>query len=274
MLRGQPAIVRMWGLARPKFRVPGADVAGVIEAVGSRVRKFKAGDAVFGDLADNGWGGFAEYVCAPETTLAKKPDALSFADAAAFPQAGALALQAIKDRAQVTRGQTVLINGAGGGVGTLGIQMAKAYGATVTAVDSALKLDKLRSIGADFVIDFTKEDFTKNGEQYDVIIDVVSNRSLFDYKESLTQQGIFIMLGGTMSSIFQAVLFGSMITGKKKFGLLPYKPNKDLDVMAQLRLEKKVVPVIDKSFPLIDIAEAFRHFGSGNFVGKVIITPL
>jgi NADPH:quinone reductase-like Zn-dependent oxidoreductase len=271
MLRGQPFIVRRWGLTRPRFTTPGADIAGVVEAVGSGVTKFKVGDAVFGDLAER-WGGFAEYVKAPETALAKKPDELSFTHAAAFPQAGALALQAIKDRAQVKPGQKVLINGAGGGVGTLAIQMAKSYGATVTAVDSAPKLDKLRSIGADFVIDYAREDFIKNGQHYDVIIDVVSNRPVFAYKGSLTTHGLFIMLGGTMSSIFQAMLFGRMISGDKKLGILGYQPNKDLDVMASLCLDGKVVPLIDKSFPLSDVAGAFRHFGTGNFVGKVIIT--
>jgi NADPH:quinone reductase-like Zn-dependent oxidoreductase len=274
MIRGKPYIIRIWGLTKPKFKIPGADFAGVIEAIGKSVTKFKPGDEVLGDLCASGWGAYAEYVCAPENTLSIKPSSISFQDAAAFPQAGVMALQGIRDMAQTKHGDKVLINGAGGGVGTIAIQLAKMYGAEVTAVDSASKLEMLRSIGADHLIDYTKKDFTKQGKQYDTILDMVANRSILEYKRTLNPTGKFIMVGGTGSSIIQAMTLGPLLSanGKKTLGILAHEPNKNVNDLTKLCEEGKIKPVIDRNYPLDEIAEAFRYYGSGNVKGKIIFT--
>ncbi len=275
LLRGKPYLFRLlFGIFRPKNKILGADVAGVVEAVGNNVKQFKPGDEVFGDLCACGWGGFAEFTCAHENSLALKPVGMTFEQAAAVPQAAVMAIQGIRDYGKVQPGQKVLINGAGGGVGTFAVQMAKWFGAEVTGVDSGHKLGMLRSIGADHVIDYTEEDFTKNGQQYDLVIDVVANRSIFSYKRTLKPDGIFIMVGGTVASILQVILLGPLIllTGSKKMGILVHKPNKDLADIKALFETGKVVPVIDKRFPLGEAAEALRHLGEGHVQGKVVIT--
>ena len=273
MIKGEPFIVRLWGLTKPRHTIPGADIAGTVEAVGGHVTKFKPGDHVFGDLAECGWGGFAEYVCADEKALGIKPASMTFEQAACIPQAGMMALQSVRDKGQLKTGQRLLINGAGGGVGTFGLQIAKSMGAEVTCVDSAGKLEMLRSLGADHVVDYEAEDFTKNGKSYDLIIDVVANRSLSAYKRSLTPQGTFLMIGGTMSSIFQAMLFSRWISEKngRHLGMLAYQPNKDLDDFTQLFEAGKVVPVIDCCFRLTDTRDAFKYYAKGLVKGKVVI---
>jgi NADPH:quinone reductase-like Zn-dependent oxidoreductase len=274
LLRGKPFVFRLWGLLKPKYQIPGADIAGLVEAVGKDVKQFQPGDEVFGDLCGCGWGGFAEYVCAQENALALKPASMTFEQAAAIPQAAVMALQGIRDKGEVQPGQKVLINGAGGGVGTFAVQIARYFGAEVTGVDSTAKLDMMRSIGADHVIDYTQEDFTQNGQRYDLIIDVVANRSIFDYKRVLSPRGIFIMVGGTVAAIFQAMFLGPLIskTGSKKLGILVHKPNKDLAFLKELFEDDKVKPVIDRCYPLSEVAEAFRYFGKGHTRGKVVIT--
>lgn len=275
LLRGKPFVVRaMYGAFRkPKFQILGADIAGVVSAVGKDVKKLKTGDAVFGDLCADGWSGFAEFVCVPENVLTKKPKYLSFEQAASIPQAGVMALQSLFDKEAVKPGMKILINGAGGGVGTFAIQIAKYLEAEVTAVDNAMKLDLMKSLGADFVIDYMKEDFTNTGIHYDLIIDVVANRSILNYKRSLNKNGRFIMIGGTSSTILQTIFLGSLISlfGSKKLGILAHEPNKNLDKILKLIDSKKVRPIIDSVFPLEKVPEAFDHFGSGKVKGKIII---
>jgi len=278
LVKGKPFVNRlMTGLLKPKINIFGADIAGRIEAVGKNVKQFKPGDEVFGDLSPCGWGGFAEYVCARENVLALKPASMTFEEAAAVPQAGLLALQGLRDKVQIQKGQKVLINGAGGSAGTFAVQIAKLFGAEVTGVDSTSKLDMLRSIGADQVIDYTQEDFTKNEQVYDLILDVVTYRSIFDYKRALSPKGIYVMLGGgSWARVIQTMFLGPLIsmTGSKKMHVLMYKPNKkeDVDFMKELLEAGKVKPVIDRRYPLSEVAEAFRYLGEGHFRGKVVIT--
>lgn len=277
LLRGEPFLVRLMagGLRKPKNTILGADVAGRVEAVGSNVTKFRPGDEVFGDISGSGWGGFAEYVCAPETTLAPKPANLSFEEAAAVPMAAVTALQGLRDEGQIQPGQKVLINGASGGVGTFAVQIAKSFGADVTAVCSTTKMDMARSLGADHVIDYTQEDFTQNGRRYDLILAVNGYHPLSAYKRTLSPTGIYVMAGGSMAQIFQALLLGPWIsmTGSKKMRALTAKPNaKDLAFLKELLEADKVVPVIDRRYPLSEVPEAIRYLEEGHARGKVIIT--
>ena len=277
LLRGTPFVNRlMFGILKPKTGILGCDIAGQVEAVGRNVKQFQPGDEVFGDISGCGWGGFAEYVCARENVLVLKLASMTFEEAAAVPQAAVLALQGLRDKGHIQPGQKVLINGAGGGAGTFGVQIAKSFGAEVTGVDSTSKLDMLRSIGADQVIDYTQEDFTKSGQVYDLILDVVTYRSIFDYKRALSPKGIYVMLGGgSWARVFQTMFLGPLIsmTGGKKMGLLMHKPNrKDLNYMNDLFEAGKVAPVIDRRYPLSEVAEALRYFGEGHVKGKVIIT--
>ena len=276
LLRGKPFLNRpMFGLLKPKYKILGCDIAGRVEAVGRNVKQFRLGDEVFGDISGCGWGGFAEYVCARENALTLKPAGMTFEEAAAVPQAAVLALQGLRDKGQIQPGQKVLINGAGGGVGTFAVQIAKSFGAEVTGVDSTGKLDMLRSICADHVIDYTQEDFTKNGQRYDLILDVVTYRSIFDYKRVLNSNGIYIMLGGgSWARVFQTMFLGLLISmiGSNKMGILLLKPNKGLDYIKELFEAGKVVSVIDRRYPLIEVPEALRYFGEGHVKGKVVIT--
>jgi len=276
ILMGTPFVNRlMVGLLKPtKIKILGCDIAGRIEAIGRNVMQFQPGDEVFGDLSGAGWGGFAEYVCAPEKALAQKPTSLTFEQAAAVPQAALLALQGLRDKGQIRRGQKVLINGASGGVGSFAVQIAKSFGAEVTGVCSTNKLEFVRSMGADHVIDYTQEDFTKNGLRYELILDVKGYHSIFDYQRALSPKGIYVMVGGASALIFQVMFLGSLIsmTRGKKMGLLLYKANKDLTFMKALLEAGKVVPVIDKRYRLSEVAQALRYFGEGNAKGKVVIS--
>jgi NADPH:quinone reductase-like Zn-dependent oxidoreductase len=275
LLRGTPFANRlMFGLLKPtKIKILGCDIAGQVEGVGRNVKQFQPGDEVFGDLSGCGWGGFAEYVCASEDVLALKHASMTFEEAAAVPQAAVLALQGLRDKGQIQPGQKVLINGAGGGVGTFAVQIAKSFGAGVTGVDSTGKLDMVRSIGADQVIDYTEEDFTKNGQVYDLILDVAAYRSIFDYKRALSPKGNCVLVGGSTARIFQALFLGSWILGSKKVGLLIYKPNKkDLILINELFEAGKVVPIIDRRYPLSEVPEALRYLGEGHAQGKLVIT--
>ncbi len=275
LLRGKPFVNRLlFGLLKPKIRIPGAEVAGRVESVGRNVKQFQPGDEVFGDLSGCGWGGFAENVCARENALALKPASMTFEEAAAVPQAGLLALQGLRDKGQIQSGQKVLINGAGGGVGTFAVQIAKSFGAEVTAVDSTGKLDMLRSIGADQVIDYTQVDFTKNGQVYELILDIVAYRSMFDYKRALSPKGIFVFVGGPRARGSQLLFLGPLISMvlSRKMGILIYKPNKDLAFMKELLEAGKVVPLIDRRYPLSEVPEAVRYLREGHAQGKVVIT--
>ena len=275
LLRGTPFVNRlMFGLFRPKLKALGADIAGRVESVGSEVTRFQPGDDVFGDLSKCGWGGFAEYVSAREDALALKPVTMTFEEAAAVPQAAVMALQSIRGIGHVKPGQRVLINGAGGGVGSFAVQMAKSTGAHVTGVDSARKLKMMRSIGADHVIDYAKEDYTKSGERYDLILDTAVYRSIFDTLRALSPRGIYIIVGGSIPRIFQIMLIGSLISkiGNKKIRILGLIQNKDLAYIGELVETGKVVPAIDRRYQLSDVPEALRYFGEGGVRGKIIIT--
>jgi NADPH:quinone reductase-like Zn-dependent oxidoreductase len=263
------------GLLRPKHSIPGADIAGRIEAAGSHVRQFRQGDEVFGDISACSAGGFAEYVSVPESSLALKPTNLTFEEAAAVPMAAITALQGLRDLGHIQAGQKVLIQGASGGVGTFAVQIAKSFGAEVTAVCSTRNLGQARSLGADHVIDYTKEDFTKSGQQYDLILAANGYHPLSAYKCALTPQGIYVMAGGSGAQIFQAMLLGSWMskTGGRKMGGVSAKPNQqDLTFMKGLLEAGKVVPVIDRRYPLSEAAEALRYLGEGHARGKIVIT--
>ncbi len=276
VVRGKPFVARLMGqgLLRPKYKIPGVDIAGRVEAVGRNVKQFQPGNEVFGDLSQCGRGGFAEYVCASENALALKPAGMTFEEAAAVPQAAVVALQGLRDKGQIQPGQKVLINGASGGNGTFAVQIAKSFGAEVTGVCSTRNLDMVRSIGADRVIDYTQEDFTKSAQRYDLILACAGYRSIFDYKRALSPGGIYVIVGGSTARILQIVCLGPLIsmTTSKKMGILLHKQNKDLAFMIELLERGKVKPVIDKVYPLREVSEAFRYFGEGQAKGKVVIT--
>jgi NADPH:quinone reductase-like Zn-dependent oxidoreductase len=266
---------RIGGLRTPKRTILGADVAGRVEAVGSGVTQFQPGDEVFGDLSGCGWGGFAEYVCARPSALALKPAGLSFDEAAAVPQAGVLALQGLRDKGRLQAGQRVLINGAGGGVGTFAVQLAKARGAEVTGVDSAVKLDLVRALGADYVIDYAQADFTEGDARYDLILDVVGLHSMFDIKRVLNSTGRYVMVGGRTPRILQSLVIGPAVAavGRQHMGLLVHRPSaKDLVALGRLLETGTVRSVIDRRYPLHEVAEALWYFGTGAVLGKVVIT--
>jgi NADPH:quinone reductase-like Zn-dependent oxidoreductase len=259
------------GLLKPKSTRLGVDIAGRVEAVGRNVKQFQPDDEVFGMVR----GGFAEYACAPENALALKPSNLSFEGAAAVPMAAATALQGLRDTGQIQPGQKVLINGASGGVGTFAVQIAKSFGAEVTAVCSTRNLDQARSLGADHVIDYTKEDFTQSGQQYDLILAANGYHSLSAYKRALTPKGIYVMAGGSKAQIFQAMLMGPWMSetgGKKMGGVSAKRSQKDLVLLKELVESGKVVPVIDRQYPLSEAAEALRYLGEGHAQGKIVIT--
>jgi NADPH:quinone reductase-like Zn-dependent oxidoreductase len=275
-LRGAPYVFRFaCGLLKPKNPLLGADVAGRIEAVGKNVTQFQVGDEVFGDLSDYGRGTFAEYVCASEDVLVSKPNRLSFEEAAAVPVAAVTALGGLRNTALVQSGHKVLINGASGGVGTFAVQIAKAFGAEVTAVCSTRNLGTARSLGADHVIDYTQQDFTQNGQRYDLIMGVNGYHPLADYKRALSPTGTYVMTGGSSAQMFEAMLLGPFMSkrGGKKMGNSAAKPSqKDLSFMAELLEAGKVVPVIDRCFSLAEAAEALQYLEAGHATGKIVIT--
>jgi len=275
ILTADPFIIRVMGggFLRPKHQRLGADVAGRIEAVGANVKRFRVGDEVYGILTEEN-GSFAEYVCAGENALALKPARLTFQAAAAVPMAGFTALQALREVGQIRAGHKVLIYGASGGVGTFAVQIAKAFGAEVTAVCSRRQVDVMRSIGADEIVVYTEEDFAQRGQRYDLILAANGYRSIFHYRRVLSPKGIFVATGG-VAQIFQAMLLGPRLSkaGGQKFGSMVAHPNrKDCDVLNELLESSKVVPVIDRMYPLEEAAEALRYVGEGHARGKVVIT--
>lgn len=272
-LTGKPIEYRLLsGLIKPKSTMlHGCDIAGKIEAVGKKVKNFHIGDEVFGDLSEGGSGAFAQYTCACENEFMLKPAAMTFEEAACLPHGGNLAVQGLIDYGKIKIGQTVLINGGGGSTGTLAIQLAKLFDTEVTAVDRTEKLDMMRTIGADHLIDYTKEDFTKNGRKYDLIFDVKTTRSIFDFKRVLNPEGTYVTVGGKTSRILQLLLFKKLV-GKCKMHMVVYKPNKDLEYLIELFTRGKLKPVIDKCFPLEKTADAFWYFGESSFTGKIVIT--
>ena len=267
-VRGTPFLVRAsHGLLRPKNPTLGTDMAGQVEAVGGNVKQFQPGDEVYGDLGECGFGAFAEYVSVPENALALKPVNLTYEEAATVPQYAVVALQGLRDKGQIQPGQKVLINGASGGVGTFAVQIAKSFGAEVTGVCSTRNLDLVRSIGADHVIDYTQEDFTQKEQRYDLILDIVANRPLSEYRRALSPDGSYVAVAFNASALF------ARSRGGKKVIQLSHKPNvNDLLYMKELIEAGKVTPVIDRRYPLSEIAEAFRYFEEDNPSGKLVIT--
>jgi NADPH:quinone reductase-like Zn-dependent oxidoreductase len=270
---GKPLYARMRGLFRPGNPILGSDIAGTVEAVGRNNTEFQVGDEVFGELPGY-QGGFAEYAVTHGKTLARKPSSLTFEQAAAIPQAGVIALHGIREQGQVQPGQKVLINGAGGSGGSFAIQLAKLHGAEVTGVDHTGKLEFMHSLGADHVIDFTRQDFTRGGEQYDLILDLVAHRSVFASQRVLRPNGIYFFVGGSAGIIFQILLFGPSIrkrTRKNVRMLMVPQSRKGLIAITELCEAGKIVPVIDRVYPLSEAREAMRYVGEGQAKGKVVI---
>lgn len=261
------------GFSKPKRRIFGSDVAGRVEAIGKNVTRFIPGDEVFGDLSGT-WGGFAEYVCAHQNALGRKPRGMTFEQAASIPQAAMLAVQGLIDKGRVQPGQKILLNGAGGGVGTFGLQILKPLGVEVTVVDTAAKLDMLRSLGAAHGIDYNEQDFTETGERYDLILDTKTNRSIFRYLRALNPGGKYITVGGSIPHLLQAFLCSPLISlfTNKKVSIVALKANKDLDYMSQLFESGQVRPIIEGPYKLEETPEAFRIFSRGEHQGKMVIT--
>jgi len=277
-MRANPFFIRLapGGLLQPKNRILGADVAGRVEAIGSNVKQFKPGDEVFGFLPSaTGRGTFAEYVCANEKAITLKPANLTFEQAAAVPEAAMTALQALRDKGNLQPGQKVLINGASGGVGTFAVQIAKALGAEVTAVCSTRNLEMVRSLGADQVIDYKVEDFTQNGQQYDLILAVNGYHPISDYLRALKPEGSYVVAGGSMLQLIQASLQGrrnSQTGGQKTQVLVLVQSQKDLVFIKELLESGKIMPVIDDCYPLSKTPEAFWYFEKAHPRGKVVIS--
>lgn len=274
MLVGRPLYARFGGLLKPGRSILGSDIAGRVESVGSRHQPFRPGDEVYGDILGV-LGGFAEYACARGGVMALKPAGLSFEQVSTIPQPGMIALQALRDKGQVQPGQTVLINGAGGATGTFAIQLAKLYGAEVTGVDNSGKLEYMRSLGAQHVIDYTQEDFTRSGKQYDLVLDLVAYRPAAAYRRALKPGGMYLFVGGSVATLLQILFLGPWIrraTGKN-IRFLAVQPNReDLVSFTELCVSGKIAPVIDRSYPLSEAPEALRRLGAGQVKGKIVIT--
>jgi len=276
LMRGTPFLVRlMFGLRKPKFSILGADMAGHVDAVGDGVAALQPGDAVFGDLSGCGFGAFAEYVCVPEEALAPMPAGLTFDEAAAVPMAAVTALQALRDKGQIQEGFKVLIAGASGGVGSFAVQIAKALGAEVTALGRTEKLEMVRALGADRVIDTTQEDVTQLGELYDLILDAAAYRSILAYRPLLRPEGAYVLVGGSNAQLLQTLLMGPWLsrTGGRRMEMVMAKPNRDdLREVSALIEAGSVRPVVDRRFPLHGVPDAIRHLESRKAQGKVVIT--
>lgn len=257
----------------PKSKIFGADIAGSVISIGKNIQSFKVGDQVLGDLASFGFGGLAEYVAVPEQALVHKPDNLSFEVAAALPMAAVTALQALRDKGKIQKGQSILIHGGGGGVGTFAIQLAKYYGAQITVVCGTKNTEQSKLLGADYVIDYSKEDFLNIDRTYDLILAINGNRRLTAYKSVLKPGGKYIMVGGSMSQIFRSLLLGWCLSfGSKKMSALTAKPNqKDLEFVTKLAADGHIKPVIDSYYSLEQASVAIKHISEGHAGGKIII---
>ena len=273
-VQGKPFLARLeTGFLKPKFKIPGNDISGRVEAVGVNVKQFQQGDEVFGDTSECGFGAFAEYVSVTEDALVLKPTNVSFEEAAVVPEAALAALQALRDKGQIQKGQKILICGASGGIGTFAVQIAKYFGTEVSGVCSTDNLELVSLVGADHVIDYTREDFIINEQRYDLILATAGFRSMFDYRRALSQKGICVVTGGTMSQIFHAMLLGPWISmfGSKKLVSMSVKPNKDLSFVKELIEAGKVKPVIDRRYSLREVPDALRYYAEGHTKGKVVI---
>jgi NADPH:quinone reductase-like Zn-dependent oxidoreductase len=277
LMRGDPFLSRLifGGILKPKIQILGSDIAGSVEAVGKDATQFQVGDEVFGDLAECGFGAFAEYVCVTEAALVLKPTNISFEQAATVPGAALAALQGLRDCGQIKSGQKILINGASGGVGSFAVQIAKALGAEVTAVCSTNKMAMMNTLEADQIIDYTQTDVTKNGQQYDLIIDAAAYRSVFDYAPILKPEGTYVLIGGSISRLFQVLLFGPVMSRMmgRKLKCLMAKPNQlDLVMLKEMIEVGKIVPLIDRIYHLNEVPEAIRQLEQRQVRGKVAIS--
>jgi NADPH:quinone reductase-like Zn-dependent oxidoreductase len=277
LMRGDPFISRLMfgGILQPKFKTLGMDVAGQVEDIGKDVTQFQVGDEVFGDLSECGFGTFAEYVCVTEAALVLKPANLSFEQAATVPCAALTALQGLRDCGQIQSGQKILINGASGGVGSFAVQIAKAFGAEVTAVCSTNKMEMMRSIGADHIIDYTQTDITKDGQAYDLILDAAAYRSVFDYAPILKTNGTYVLIGGSIARLFQVILFGSVISRIMRRNVKSFmvKPDRsDLIILKDLIEAGKIVPFIDRTYNLSEVPTAIRQIEQRQVRGKIAIS--
>ncbi len=273
-LTGSPLYARIGGLFKPSIKILGSDIAGYVEAVSSNVTRFRVGEAVLGD-ALSVFGGLAEYAALPEKLLIHKPEDISFAEASAFPQAGVVALQGLRDKGRIKEGDNVLINGAGGGAGTFAIQLAKMYGATVTGIDSAEKQHTMREAGADNVLDYRVDDFAAGGGQYDLILDFVAYRSPLDHKRAMKPEGRYVIVGGAVPRLLQTLLLGPFVKGLsgKELGVLAYQQNNDdLDYLLGLYKAGTIKPIIDRYFTFKEAPQALQYLGNGDAKGKIIIT--
>jgi NADPH:quinone reductase-like Zn-dependent oxidoreductase len=273
-VKGAPFIARLsLGLRQPKIQTPGKDVAGLVEAVGANINEFRPGDRVYGDLSESGWGAYAEYVAVPAEALVLMPANLSFEEAAAVPESGVVALQGLQDKGEIRPGQKVLIVGASGGIGTFAVQIAKSFDTEVTGVCSTRNVDLVKSLGADYVIDYTREDFAQSGESYDLILATAGFRSIFDYRRALAPGGHYVATGGAMAQIFQPMLLGPLVsTDGRTMTNLAMKPDKeDLTCLKELVEAGKVSPVIDRTFSLSDLDQALDYYGQGRSRGKVVV---
>ncbi|MDP6968433.1 MAG: NAD(P)-dependent alcohol dehydrogenase [Gammaproteobacteria bacterium] len=276
LMRGKPFLYRlMFGLLKPKQKIPGMELSGVIEGLGEGVQEFNVGNAVYGDISEHGFGGFAEYVCVNEKALSLKPEFMSFTDAASIPHAALLAKQGLIDVGNIQPGNKVLINGAGGGVGTFALYIAKQYGVEVTGVDTGHKLSHMLSIGYDHVIDYTRSDFTQNGLQYDLILDAKTNRRPTDYMRSLVPGGQYVTVGGNLGRLLQMVVLKRWVRRihKKAIDIVSLKSNKDLAYIEQLYEAGKITPIIDGPHKLSDVPKLIAYFGQGKHTGKVVVAP-
>jgi NADPH:quinone reductase-like Zn-dependent oxidoreductase len=276
LMRGTPFLARLMfgGILKPKIKILGIDVAGRVVAIGKAVTQFQVGDEVFGELSECGFGAFAEYVCATESALVLKPVDTTFEEAATVPGAALAALQGLRDLGQIKPGQKVLINGASGGVGSFAVQIAKAFGAEVTAVCSTNKMERLHSLGADHVIDYTQVDITQTKQRYDLILDAAAYRSVLDYLPVLTAQGAYVLVGGSTARLFQVMLFGSLLSRihRRKAVCLVSKPNQaDLAILRDLMAAGKIIPLIDQYYNLSEVPTAIRHLEQRQVVGKVVV---
>jgi NADPH:quinone reductase-like Zn-dependent oxidoreductase len=276
LMRGTPFLTRLMfgGILKPKIQILGMDISGSVEAVGKNITQFQVGDEVFGDLSESGFGAFAEYVCAAEAALVIKPTNISFVQAATVPCAALTALQGLRDCGKIKSGQKVLINGASGGVGSFAVQIARAFGAEVTAVCSTNKIEMMQAIGADHIIDYKQTDVTKNGQHYDLIVDVAAYRSVFDYAAILKPEGTYVLIGGAIARLFQVLLFGSVISkiiGRKVKCLL-VKPNQlDLIILKDMIEAGKIAPFIDQTYSLREVPMAIRQIEQRQVKGKIAI---
>lgn len=276
-LFGRPKLARLGtGLRRPRNTGLGVDVAGVVEAVGEETTRFRRGDEVFGDMTEHGFGAYAEYVCASQNAFALKPASLAFDRAATMPQAAVMALQGLQGRGGIGPGDKVLINGAGGNAGPFAVQIARAFGAHVTGVDHTDKLEMLRSIGTDQIIDYTAVDYTATGERYDWILDIAPYHSTFDSRGALNRHGVYVMVPATIGQVARAMVVGPLLSvlSDRKMGMMMWKPfaPKDVKTLTELVESGMVTPVIDRSYPLHEVADALRYQAEGNTRGKIVIS--